>query len=85
MTQIVKELERNHPLIPPFTCLRSGHVVSMRVNGEMVPLSMTLNSVGHAYFDTRKVRRREEEGREGGNSLKSLVMLLLYSYQILFN
>jgi len=34
---------------------RSGHVVSMRVNGEMVPLSMTLNSVGHAYFDTRKV------------------------------
>ncbi|XP_023343271.1 uncharacterized protein LOC111712783 [Eurytemora carolleeae] len=31
---------------------RSGHTVSLKLNGEMVPLSMTLDSKGHAYFST---------------------------------
>lgn len=31
---------------------RSGHTVSIKINGLMVPLSMTLNNEGHGYFST---------------------------------
>ena len=34
---------------------RSGHIVSLKVNGEVVPVSMTLNSEGQAYFSTLEV------------------------------
>jgi len=37
---------------------RSGHVVSIKINGIMVPLSLTLNSEGHAYFSTTETEQK---------------------------
>lgn len=36
---------------------RSGHIVSLKVNGEVVPVSMTLNNVGQGYFSTVETRQ----------------------------
>jgi len=38
---------------------RSGHIVSLKVNGEVVPVSMTLNSEGQAYFSTLETRQSQ--------------------------
>ena len=38
-----------------YNAYRSGHSVSLKVNGEVVAVSMTLDMTGQAYFDTIKV------------------------------
>eukprot|EP00088_Acartia_fossae_P009277 TRINITY_DN14484_c1_g1_i5.p1 TRINITY_DN14484_c1_g1~~TRINITY_DN14484_c1_g1_i5.p1 ORF type:complete len:344 (-),score=43.26 TRINITY_DN14484_c1_g1_i5:179-1210(-) len=38
---------------------RSGHIVSLKVNGEVVPVSMTLNSEGQGYFSTLETRQNK--------------------------
>jgi len=38
---------------------RSGHIVSLKVNGEVVPVSMTLNTAGQGYFSTLETRQNK--------------------------
>jgi len=36
---------------------RSGHIVSLKINGEVALISMTLNSAGQGYFSTLETRQ----------------------------